>query len=567
MKKDDSLMGQQKQQKAFSDPNQSDKTLNFWFCAGLLAILLASILSRDITRPFCGLHSWADAHGPWAARVHLKYGLTYTKGFSTRAVGYPPVEKPFRYLDHPQLPALLNAAAMAVLGIHNWSLRVVNVTATIITLLLFLKILHRLLDDKTAILAGLFFCLFPIIGYFGVNLWLYPFTLWAIWNYLVIIKSLNNAPEPRKIHKIFLAFSLFMMLQLSWEGFFFALAIGIHYICRCIYHRTFPQKSILAILIIAPLSSLALDFIIMAAGYGWNYQKIIDLYKWRAGSGEMKEHIWSAWFAKFWEFAVFNFTLLILITAIVYLTFGQLFVFMANTAKNTASAISRRFPQFWLFFMPPVFQLFLLKGCLWRHQTWERPFCFPIAIAAALGVMLLVDILKKANKYLAYAAMITLVVLSSIYCAIGTNFYYGMRWQSPAKIKMLEMLKQKIPPDKYLLSFENFIVNQHPAKGAFYRPEVAWHLDRNIVPAQTLTEIQQQAKTEKFPCYLIPATNYYNRKVADYLAQLIKQLQQRYKIEEYIPNDPGETRDGKFYKASMTPYFIFDLTGKAGDSK
>ena len=104
MKKDDSLMGQQKQQKAFSDPNQSDKTLNFWFCAGLLAILLASILSRDITRPFCGLHSWADAHGPWAARVHLKYGLTYTKGFSTRAVGYPPVEKPFRYLDHPQLP-------------------------------------------------------------------------------------------------------------------------------------------------------------------------------------------------------------------------------------------------------------------------------------------------------------------------------------------------------------------------------------------------------------------------------------------------------------------------------
>jgi hypothetical protein len=560
MKKDDSLKDTQKH-KALSNPNQSTKTPNFWFCAGLLAILLASILSRDITRPFYGLHSWAEAHGPWKARVHLVYGLRYTKGFMTNAVGELPAKKPTRYLDHPQLHSLLDAGVMAVLGVHTWSLRAVNIVATIVTLLLFLRILRGLVDDKTALLAGLLFCLFPLIGYFGVNMWLYPFCLWGIWNYLVMIKGLREGPEPTRRHKVFLFLCLFMILQLAWEGFFFALGIGVHYVCRCIYRRTFPDKFLLTILIIAPLSSLALDFVIMAAGYGWDYQKIIELYKWRAGSGEMKEHIWLDWFAQFWEYAVYNFTLPVLIIAIAYLTFGQLFVFMANTAKNTASAISRRFPQFWLFFMPPVFQLFLLKGCLWRHQTWERPFCFLIAIAAALGVMLLGDILKKANKYLAYAAMITLVALFSIYCAIGTNFYYGIRWQSPAKIKMFETLKQKIPPDKYLLSFEDFIVNQHPAKGAFYRPEIAWHLDRDIVPAQTLTEIEQQAKTGNFPYYLIPATHY-NRKVADYLAQLIKQLQQRYKIEEYIPNDPGETRDGKFYKASMTPYFIFDLTGK-----
>ncbi len=539
--------------------NISNGGFSFWLCAGLLAILLASILSRDIARPFYGLHSWADAHSPWAARVHVKYGLGYTKGFSTRAVGYPPVGKPFRYLDHPQLGALLNAAAMAVLGIHTWSLRVVNVAATVITLLIFLKILRGLLDDKTALLAGLFFCLFPIIGHFGVNLWLYPFTLWAIWNYLVIIRGLRDGPEPKKAHKMFLGFCLFMMLQLSWEGFFFALAIGVHYLCRCIYHQTFPDKSLLAILIIAPLSSLALDFIIMTAGHGWNYQKIIDLYKWRAGSGEMKEHVWSAWFAKFWEFAVYNFTLPVLIAVIVYLTFGQLFVFMSNTSKNTTATVSRRFPHFWLFLMPPVFQLFLLKGCLWRHQTWERPFCFFTAISAALGVMLLGDILRKANRYLANAAMVLLVGLFFVFSVMGTNFYYGIRWQSPAKIRMFEKLQQKIPPDKALLSFEDFIVNQHPAKGAFYRPEIAWHLDRDIVVARTVEEIEQKAKTGRFPYYLMPTTHH-NREQAIYLAQLIKELQLRYKVEEYIPGDPGEVKNGKFYRAGMNPYVIFDLS-------
>ncbi len=535
--------------------SRSNESQSFWLCAGLLAVLAASILSRDITRPFYGLHSWADAHSPWAARVHVKYGLGYTKGFSTRAVGYPPIENPYRYLDHPQLPSLLNAAAMAVFGIHTWSLRAVNVAATIIALLVFIKILRALLDDRTALLAGFFFCLFPLIGYFGVGLWLYPFTLWALWNYLVIIKGIRAGPEPTKLHKIYLAFSLFMMLQLNWEGFFFAMAIGVHYLCHCIHRRTFPEKSLLAILIIAPLGSLALNFIIMAAGHGWDCQKIIELYKWRAGSGEMAKHDWGKWFAKFWEHAVTNFTTPVLITAIVYLTLGQLAVFMAAKPNTTNEPASRKFPQFWLFLMPPVFQMLLLKGCLWRHQTWERPFAPFIAIAAALAVMLLGDLLRKINKTLANAAMVTLVATIFVCCIIGTNYYYNIRWQAPAKIKMFDMLNQKIPPDKALLSFESFIVDQHKAKGAFYRPEIAWHLDRDIVEATSFEQVQKYARTGKYSYYLVPAVNQ--------LSPLINELTKRYELLEIIPDEPGERKHGKFYRAGMMRYMIFDLSSKA----
>ena len=570
------------------------KVTNFWVLGGLLAVLLAFILGRDINRPFYGLHSWAEAHGPWHARVHLRCGLGYTKGFLTKSVGYPCTENPTRYLDHPQLSSLMTLPYYAIVGVHEWSYRSLNIALTIITLLLFLKILRGLVDDKAALLAGLFFCLFPVIGFFGVNFWLYPFTLWAIWNYLVIIKAVRDGPEPAKLHKICLAFALFMMLQVSWEGFFFAMAIGIHYVCRCIYRRTFPQISLLAILIIAPVGSLALDFVILAAGHNWDFKRIIALYKWRQGAAEVGRHDWGLWFEKFWEFAQTNFTVPILVAAIAYLTFGQLFVFMQPKPKKKNEHRPRQFPQFFLWLMPPVFQLFLLKGCLWRHQTWERPFCFFIAIAAAQGVMLLADILKRANKYVAIAAVLGLIALFSVYSVRGTNYYYGIRWQAPAKIEMLKMLNEKIPPDKGLLaSDESFIVYQHKAKGKFYRPEIGWYLDRPIALVLKPQAFQEKVKTGRYPFFLAtprPPVSSETRRLAQLARQpnltlgertrregLLKQARTKEVREwqaflgslvnlyayQHVPGQKGVEKYGEFYQAGMLDYLIFDLTSKA----
>jgi len=532
--------------------NQPNKTLNFWLCAGLLVVLLASILARDITRPFYGLHSWADASGSWAARTHAKYGLGYTKGMTTWAVGQPPTQNPKRYVDHPQLFMLTSAVFMKAFGYHEYTHRIIRLMASTCNLLLFLAIMRRLVDQKTALLTGLFYVLFPLIGFFGTGAWPQVFHFWAFWAYLAYIGELKEADSGKPIHKWTLAASLFLMLQLSWSGFFFAFAIGLHYVCRCIHKKQLPEKMLLAILIVAPLSSLALDFTIMAGGYGWDFQKIIDLYKWRSAKGEMPEFLWGAWFAKFWEFAITNFTLPILITAIVYLTFGQLFVFMETKPEKTDKRRPRQFPQFWLFLMPGIFQLFILRGCLWKHQTWERPLAPFVAIATALGVMLLGDILRKINRRLAIAGMVTLVGVIVGFCVLGTNYYHGIRWQAPEKIRMFKMLNQKIPPDKYLLSFEDFIVNQHKSKGGFYRPEYAWYLDREIVQARTLAEVQKYAETDRFPYYLVPAV--------DQLSPLIGQLQKHYKLFKYIPGNPGETKNGKFYRAGMMSYMIFDLT-------
>ena len=537
----------------------------FWVFGGLLCVLVGSIMTWHINRPFVGLHSLGQAHFAWVARSHVKYGLGYTKGLNTFAVGDPPAEKPSWYLDHPQLGGLLDAAGMAVLGVNVWSVRVLHALGTIATLLVFLKLLRRLLDPMPALLAGLLFCLFPLTGYFGTyNMWLYPLVFWAFWCYLVLIGGLKDGPKPSKFHKWTLAVALFLGLQLTWEGFFWALAIGVHYVFRCIRRRQFPDKVLLAILIVAPLSSLVLDFAIMAAGHGWDYQRIADLYKWRAGAGEMQEHEWGKWFAKFWEFAVMNFSWPVLILAVGYLTVGQFFAFTPPGQKRDRgrkTEAPRRFPHLWLFLLPAIFQLFLLKGTLWHHHYWERPLIPLIAVAAAMGITVVADILTKIHSLLAKISTIALVGVIAIWSWKGLTHYYSIRHFSPAKVKLFEMLNKQIQPDQALLSFESFIFDQHRAKKAGYRPEVAWYLDREVVSVTNVEEIQKHAQTGRFRYYLMPATHY-DRRAVPYLTALSKQLEQRYGKPRSIQGDPGGPS-----KAPMLPYLIFDLSSNSPGSR
>jgi len=529
----------------------------FWLTAGLLCILLIAAMARDINRPFTGLHSWAEAASAWRAKNFLKYDLEYTKGLAVWAVGDPPTINPNRSLDHPQLGLFLPALDMLVFGADERGLRVGGIIRAVISLLIFLKLLKALLDNKTALIAGLLFVIFPITGYFGVRGWVTPAGLAACWFYLVVIGSVKTRHHPNAYHKLILAILLFLLLQLSWEGFFYAMAIGVHYVFRCVRRKQFPDKTLLAILIIAPLSSLLIDFTIMAAGHNWDWQKIVALYKWRAGSGEMAEHDWSKWFVRFWEYAVTNFTQPILIISILYLTLGQLFTFMSITDAKKNSVTPQRFPQFWLFLMPGVFQLFILKGALWWHQYWETPFVPFVAIAVALAVVLVCDFLRKIHPAVSIVGYV--VVLSAIFvpCVAGWNNYYERVDFSREKVELFKTLNRDIPADTALLSFESFVRIQNAVKGAHYRPEIAWYLDREIIEVRSIADINKYAEAQKYPRYLIPA---YQQ-----LAPLIKPLQKQYKFEIF-PGAAGEKDENdKTIKIGSPPYIVFDLNSPVRD--
>jgi hypothetical protein len=552
------------EKKVMAVKNQDkDRTccVNYWLCVIGLIIFMTCLHGREINRPFYGLHSWAQASAAWGARVTANYGFKYTKFIATWAVGNPPKANPAHYYDHPQLGSIVNGLTAIIFGNEEYVLRAANLVTNVIILLLFLKILKGLTDSLTALLAGIIYVIFPISCYFMMGWWPVVLGFGAVYFYLVIIGALKDAPQPSVRHKVGLALCLFIGLQFQWTVFFYAFGIGLHYVCRCLKNKKRPDRSLIAIMIIAPFASLAITFTIMAAGYGWDVHKIINLYVWRAGKGEYTDQMtrfdWSLWFGTLWNFALTNYSLPIVLASLVYFTIGQLVVFTGAKDQKTGR-FKRQFPQFWLFFIPPVSQLFTLRGCLWRHQTWLYPFDPLIATAASLSVLLLFDLLKKVNFKVAVAGVIILLGIFTCYCFAGTNYYFDIRWQPEAKIKMFQMLNSRIPSDKYLLSFDPFIVAQHPTKGAFYRPEAAYYLDREITQAQDLEEVVNAAKTGKYPFYLLPLS-LGNPQADAYVMNLSRQLQQLYKYE-YIPGQPGEVdKKGRFVKAGMPSYVLFDL--------
>ena len=110
---------------------------------------------------------------------------------------------------------------------------------------------------------------------------------------------------------------------------------------------------------------------------------------------------------------------------------------------------------------------------------------------------------------------------------------------------MFSELNKQLAPDQTLLSFETLIVEQNKIKGYFYRPEVAWYLDREIKQVTKLKDIVNLANTGKYPRYIMPAVSYNLQ-----LETLGQQLSQLYKYEYVaaVKNEPG------------FPYLVFDLT-------
>jgi len=571
-----------KERKTPTLPEQAATPRSFWPAAGLLAVLVVMVQTRDIDRPYYGLHSWAAASGSWAARCHVKYGWGYTKGVSTWAVGNPPPESPKRYYDHPQLAVNIRALVLLVFGMHEWAPRAYAMVLSLITMVLLMLIVRRLFSPAAAVLAGLFFAVFPITGYFAGTRHPDVMYLAGLWCYLVLIGARGEGPRPGRRHYVILALALFGMLQTSWSGVFYAGTLFLHYGARCIWRRQRPNVPLLVVLVVAPAASLLLTLLIMLAGYGWDFGKIVALFTWRAGKGEMRQFDWGAWFETFWRHALSNFAWGALLLCIGY----HVARWVLRWTEKKDTDLPLRFPSLWLFLMPGVFQVFILKGALWKHQTWEMPFVSFVAVSAGLGVLLLWQLLRRADLRLAYGGAGAALAVSVVFCAVGVNDYFVRRWQTPHKIAMLKMLNRTIPPNQALLSFEPFMTDQHSAKGAFYRPEIAWYLDREILQPATIEEVfarlnrptaenpqvtwagaarflidRIEEYKDKGPVYLLPEYMAYTgrdgRRRSLGLAPLAQALEQKYPrivtVPAFIPVRPGQVASPAYYVYRVAP--------------
>ncbi len=552
----------------------------FWLLAMIPILVFVGMSAQGLTRPFEGLHSWAQADSAWFTRNHIRYGLGYTHGVMTMAMGNPPPENPKRYYDHPQYGGMLSAGVMWLFGVNEWSLRLGMLIVDLAVLLLLMAILRRFMGAWPALLTGLLLAMFPISAYFGLGSWLTMFGLGAFWMYLMASGQVPDK-QARWWHYVALGTLLFVCVQISWSGFFFAAAIGIHYVLACIIRRRWPQWGLLAVMVVAPLASAVMVFTVMLSGFDWDYHRIIDLYKWRAAGGEMAGQggfKWVEWFKRAGEFGLSNFTLPVLLAAggyLVYLGAAQLYRFICRLTGLTAGAVAQPFPLGLLFLLPGLLQMFILRGTLGPHQYWERPLGPFIAIAAALGILVIGRSLRQVHRAVAVAVMAGAVVLCGWASVEGANYYYSIVWHTPKKIAMWKELNRLIPPDKELITFDreldSLVVTENKAKGPVYRGEPTWYIDRIIVDANTPEQVEALRKSKKVPVYLLPwpgSLGYGKygtdaQKVYEKHVRVAEYLVKRYPVISQYPgvdSVPDPERPRSILKFGMRPYLIFDLT-------
>jgi len=534
----------------------------FWLAYGVLAfMLLACRLSYDITRPINGLHSWGFAHRCQFARAHVRYGLGYTRGYWTWAVGDPPLAEPRHYLDHPPLSSIVNGGFMLALGIHDWTLRVARLLLSVIGLGIYLRLLRGLVDDVTAILAAALAVLVPITWYFGFGWYEVILGILAIYCYLATIGELDT---PRRAWHLWgLGLALFFAIQMAWDGCFFAFAIGVHYVARCVWRRRRPEWKLLIVISAVALVSTASVIWYLILGRGGNWQSLLEIVKWRTtalasrAAGEAFD--WASWLKRVGVLLALNYRWPVLILAglhILYHAGARISEVVARLAGKQPCSAPRRIPFFWLLLLPAASQILVLKGAVWHHHYWFQAATPLIALAAALALRLVLDLVGKVCRGLAVGAVGLLLVICAVYCAGGASYYFSIVQHPASKIEMLQRLNRDIPPDKPLLSFWDFMLQDHAAKGAHYRPQVAWYLDREVVQARSLEEIEAAAKSGRCNRYLIPAVRS--------LAPLIRAMAQRYRLAdrtEAVRPVPGIALDPSMpLNRGSVGYFVFDLT-------
>jgi hypothetical protein len=530
-----------------------------WFLVGtgLLIVLYVFIMSMDIDEPFVGLHSWAQAHISWWARSHVVYGLEYTKGLYTWAVGFPPKEVAEHYLDHPQLPGLFNAVSMLVFGVHDWSQRLGALIISAVSLPFAIALIQRLYGERIALLSGSIYVLFPITGYFyWIGALMFPFVIGAFWSYLALIDGFSEQNGPRRIHVAGLVICLFLMIQINWSGFMYAATIGTHYVLHCLSKKTYPQTSLFLLLLITPFLSLFLVFLILVAARDWNYQAMIEIFLWRSAIPADSGRDLASWWHNLSVMMRDNFTspaLLLAGLGIALALHSKIKLYLQKAASSYqplvdgSSSISKNANSLrfiWLFIMPGVFYALVFTEAMFDHQYMYRHFSLFVAIAAASGIYRIWGVLATRKPVIADTVFILLFAFIVIFCAIGLNQYRQIQWYPPKKLEMFERIQASIPPNEALLSYESYLVFEHEAKGLFYRPEVAWYLDREIIVVRSFEEIQHRAESGENTRYLMSNTQ----------VPLFQQMRNFYSYE-YVQGRPYR-KD----QARMPSYHIFDLT-------
>lgn len=223
----------------------------------LFLILIALfLLTYKINKPFIGHHDWNSVFFANIAKNTAKFGFLKTK-FGAVYSFLPKTEADFRFHTHqPPILHLLLGLEAKIIGVQEWSMRLLAIIFSLVALYFFFKIAELLFDQKIALIASLLFIFNPMFLYFGKmpvhEIFGLPLIALSIYRYIIFFRR-----QERKNY-FWLILSLTLACQTVWSGYYLAPLFAAHYWFfnpSTLSRIKFPKGKKILLLILVPIIS------------------------------------------------------------------------------------------------------------------------------------------------------------------------------------------------------------------------------------------------------------------------------------------------------------------------
>lgn len=230
----------------------------------ILALLLLGflLLSYKLNKPFIGHHDWNAVFYAKIAQNTRKFGFLKTK-FGAVYPFLNKTETNFKYHTHqPPLLHLLLGLEAKIIGVQEWSMRLLTIIFTLTALYFFFKIGEFLFNKKTAFVASLFFIFNPMFLYFGKlpvhETFGLPWLAFSIYRYMIFFQkdpSMDSGQERKNF--FYLVLGLIIGCQTIWSAYYLVPLFIIHYFLFAKNAKKKPGRRFYWIILIPLVSFLS----------------------------------------------------------------------------------------------------------------------------------------------------------------------------------------------------------------------------------------------------------------------------------------------------------------------
>ncbi len=262
--------------------NQTTPIRRFGLISGVVLVVYATGLCRDLREPWVGLHDWNGAFFSQLARNLIRYPFSIHHGMPMVAVGeqLPSSEERSFYPRHPPVLPWILAGVFAIAGESEAFARCVPIAASLATLWLMIGLIRRRDGDLIALLAGLFFSLMPMTVYFGRMV---DHEALCLFFMLATLASMDWATEqwlgkrPWRFPFSLSLMSLAALIWTDWPGILFAIAYFI-VVIRQIPQSPLRRAVLIGVPVVALISVATLMVYLVQIGFDGKVSSLIAMF-------------------------------------------------------------------------------------------------------------------------------------------------------------------------------------------------------------------------------------------------------------------------------------------------